>query len=239
MLPLLPVAAAIVCVLSGPATSATRNPATPVITVNGAAYTARDFDRLYVFRQWYYEFQQRDGGYRDTSPAGVASLRRTMVRELVERQLKVLEATRRGLSVTDAEIAAAIAGLRKEFKSEAVFLAELAQRGLSLADARTTARETLLLDKAEDALTAHVVVTQAEIAAYYHAHREDFRLLDEEGPDGRLQTLDEVEPSIRSILLHQHRQRALQAWVAQQLATATITYAPGFAPQAAPTPDRR
>jgi parvulin-like peptidyl-prolyl isomerase len=325
MLPLLPVAAAIVCVVTGPATSATRNPATPVITVNGAVYTARDFDRLYVFRQWYYEIKRKDEDYRSKAPDAAAALRLKMVRELVERQLLVREAQRRKLIVTDAEIEAAIASLRKEFKSEAVFVTELAKHGLSLADARTTARETVLLYKAVDALTAHVAVTRPEVAAYYQAHQQDFRDADEvwiailtvedgetarqllaelragapfeetgrkyaAATDGRVkvgrgsytrgvwpaafeavafglkpgeisdvvktedayyillgegykparqQTLEEAESSIRRILLDQHRARARQAWIDQQLAKASITYAPGFGPQGAPGPDRR
>jgi parvulin-like peptidyl-prolyl isomerase len=239
MLPLLPVAAAIVCLVSGPVASPTLDSATPIITVNGAVYTARDVDRLAAFRQWYYELLERDEDYRSLAPDAMASLRRKLVEELVLRQLKVLEASRRGLSVSDAEIDAAVAGLRREFESDAAFLAGLAKRGVTLADARTTARESLLLDKAEAALTAHVWVTPAEIAAYYQLRREDFRLLDKEGVYGRLQTLDEATPSIRAILRRRHQKRALQAWVDQQLATATIAYAPGFAPTAAPGPGRR
>lgn len=325
MLPLLPVAAAIVWVVSGPATSATRNPATPVITVNGAAYTARDFDRLYVFRQWYFEFLKKDDDYRSKAPGAASALRRKMVQELVLRLLKVHEATRRGLSVTDAEIESAIEGLRREFKSEAAFEAALTKHGLTMADARTTARETLLLDKAEAALTAHVAVTEDEVAAHYQAHPSEFRVSDQvrvammtvKDPEvadqllaelragapfeetgrkyavstrgrvsfghgvfqrghwpeafeavafrlepgelsdvvkakdayyilvgegytpARPQTLDEAQRRIRTILLGQHRARALQAWVDQQLAHSTISYAPGFAPQAVPEPGRR
>lgn len=101
-------------------------------------------------------------------------LERAFLSQLVDRELSLAEARRRGLTVAPAELAAALAEHRRDYP-EGGFDAMLRNRGLSLEAWQAELSENLLLDK----LTAQVVgdrgrVGELEIDAYYAEHRAEF-----------------------------------------------------------------
>lgn len=101
-------------------------------------------------------------------------LERAFLSQLVDRELSLAEARRRGLAMTPAELAAALAEHRKDYP-EGGFDAMLRERGLTLEAWQAELSDNLLLDK----LTTQVVgargrVDELEIDAYYAEHRDEF-----------------------------------------------------------------
>ena len=90
---------------------------------------------------------------------------------LIEEQLIAQEATKLGLSVTDAELDARIVRLKTDYPSEGAFRADLQQRGISLNALKRQLRTDMLLDKIVEQQGA---VTDEEVHAYYEAHPSEF-----------------------------------------------------------------
>lgn len=108
------------------------------------------------------------------SAAERQELERAFLLQLVDRELTLAEARRRGLAVAPAEVAAALDGHQREYPA-GEFEAMLRERGLTLAEWQAELAQSLLLDK----LVNQVVGERGragdmEIDAYYAAHRSEF-----------------------------------------------------------------
>lgn len=98
---------------------------------------------------------------------------RAAMQLLVQRRLMLQEAARRGLSVSDDELDAAISELRRRFGDLQAFGEWIDARGLDDQSLIETVRADLLVRQLTDALTAGTRVTEAQIEDYYQAHRNE------------------------------------------------------------------
>lgn len=108
------------------------------------------------------------------SAAEQLDLERAFLTQLIDRELTLDEARRRGLSIAPTELAAAVEEHRHDYPA-ADFEAMLKERGLTLEQWRGELEQSLLQDK----LVKQVVgergrVGEAEIDRYYAEHRADF-----------------------------------------------------------------
>lgn len=101
-------------------------------------------------------------------------LERAFLTQLIDRELTLAEARRRGLTIAPAEVDAVLDGHRRDYPAGG-FEAMLQERGLTLADWRTELTQNLLLDKlAEQVVGQRGKVGDMEVDAYYTEHRAEF-----------------------------------------------------------------
>jgi len=97
-------------------------------------------------------------------------LERAAVQALVQRRLMLQEAARRGLSVSDDELDAAITELRRRFGDLQAFGGWIDVRGLDDRSLLETVRADILVRKLTNVLTANTTVSAEQIEDYYLAH---------------------------------------------------------------------
>ncbi|MBE0597939.1 MAG: peptidylprolyl isomerase [Desulfuromonadales bacterium] len=101
-------------------------------------------------------------------------LERSYLVQLIDRELALVEALRRGLEVTPGEIEAAVAEHRRDYPDDA-FEQMLRERGITLEQWRQDLEKSLLMEKAvRQAVYEEIVITPEEIRDYYERHRGDF-----------------------------------------------------------------
>lgn len=98
--------------------------------------------------------------------------------QAIENKLLLREATLAGLEVDDDTVEKRLAEFKEQFPSNEAFLEELARSGNTLGDLRSHLREQLLARRMaitkRNALEKDVVVSEAEVGAYYESHQEEF-----------------------------------------------------------------
>jgi peptidyl-prolyl cis-trans isomerase SurA len=107
----------------------------------------------------------------------VDQIRHDILENLINERLAAKEITRLKISVSDAEVDNAIAGLRQEnHLSEEALEAQLRKEGKTLDDLRQQIREDIeraMLINRE--VRSKTVVTDEQVEAYYRSHPEEFQ----------------------------------------------------------------
>ncbi|CAG0970795.1 Foldase protein PrsA [Anaerolineae bacterium] len=120
------------------------------------------------------------GALKRLVPAGqgqtgeeLAELKKELVAEMVEEELLLEEAGRIKASVSDGELASEVDLIKKEYGDES-FRSVIEERYGSLKEWEERIRRKLLVKKAIEELTGKVRVSEAEAAAWYAGHKEEF-----------------------------------------------------------------
>ena len=101
-------------------------------------------------------------------------LRRSFLRQVIDRELALAEARRRGIGVEESEVEAALAEMRRDYPDDN-FDSMLARRNLSVERIRADLAEQLKIDKVlEQEVHRKIEVEKQEIADYYASHRDEF-----------------------------------------------------------------
>jgi hypothetical protein len=113
------------------------------------------------------------GGDGETEPQARQADRTRLLQELIEEMILLERARELGLSVDDAELAAAVAVVRRDFPGEA-FEQMLVENAVALPQWEAGLRRQMIIDKliAQD-LTAQIRITEDEIAARYRASQAE------------------------------------------------------------------
>lgn len=107
----------------------------------------------------------------------VEAIEKEMLNTLIDRTLTRQEADRQKISVSDAEVQSAIDNFKRQNGlDQESFEKGLEAEGISLEEYRERVREdimqSLLVNRV---IRSRIIVTQADIEAYYHAHPEQFK----------------------------------------------------------------
>ena len=207
-LPVVPCVALVLALASGCGGGGSSEPAV-VAHVGGRAVTSAQLDRTVAHFAREARLEGKDFPAEDT-PA----FRRTrdrLLALLISRAELEAAAARLGVHVTGAQVTARLgaAPADPDAVGDTGFL-------------RDTARAQLILEAVFPRVTAGVAVGDAEVRAYYRSHRALYGA----------SPFASVRAAIRSQLLGQRRNAALQRWEAEtrrQLAP-TVTYAKGYGP---------
>lgn len=101
-------------------------------------------------------------------------LRRSFLRQVIDQELALAEARRRGIHVDEAEVEASLAEMRRDYP-DGNFDRMLSRRNLSLERIREDLTERLMIDKVlEQEVHRKIKVWAEEIADYYATHRDEF-----------------------------------------------------------------
>jgi foldase protein PrsA len=146
-------------------------------SVDGQLVTIHQVDTLIAQSKTAAKAQGQLSSFPKEGSAQYKTLVQQTVGFLVQRAELEQQATKEGISVTDAEIASTFKTeiLKKYFGgSQAKYEAELKKRGLTDAQVRDDVRLNLLQSKLGAKLTAGVKVTEEEAHAFYLQHAPDY-----------------------------------------------------------------
>ena len=101
-------------------------------------------------------------------------LQRSFLVQLIDRELIHGEARRLNITLTEADVDAALEGYREDYPGDRLEVM-LQERGLTMQSWREALKESLIMEKLLDqAVYSRVSVTEKEVAAYFKANRDQF-----------------------------------------------------------------
>jgi peptidyl-prolyl cis-trans isomerase SurA len=117
------------------------------------------------------------GGSEEERKQRIASLEREMLHQLIDRTLARQEAARQQISVSDADVQTALDNFKRQNNLDQEALEKgLEAEGITLEEYRERIRDDILQSMLINrAVRSRVIVTQADIEAYYDAHPENFK----------------------------------------------------------------
>ena len=154
----------LLCALT--ACSREKDAADPVlISINGRTVTVAQFKA---------EFAKTLSSEQNLTPEEKAELERSFLVQIIDQELALGEATRQKITVTAAEVDAALAEYRRDYPDEA-FEEMLKERAITLEQWRKELEQSLLIEKlARQVVYPDVAVSDEEVAAYYEDNKGDF-----------------------------------------------------------------
>ena len=143
-----------------------------IARVNGVSITRREFQTEYRLAV---DQHVKDG--LPVNEAHLASVRRSVIRRMVEEELLYQESRQAGIVVTNAEINQEVAAARARFKDPETFNQELAQRYLDETGYRRKLhRQRAIARLLEKRLATPSTVTEEEIRRFYDANPQRFHV---------------------------------------------------------------
>lgn len=154
----------LLCALT--ACSRDKDAADPVlISINGRTVTVAQFKA---------EFAKTLSSEQSLTPEEKAELERSFLVQIIDQELALGEAARQKITVTAAEVDAALAEYRQDYPNGA-FEEMLKERGITLEQWRKELEQSLLIEKlARQVVYPDVTVSAEEVAAYYEDNKADF-----------------------------------------------------------------
>lgn len=154
----------LLCALT--ACSRDKDAADPVlISINGRTVTVAQFKA---------EFAKTLSSEQSLTPEEKAELERSFLVQIIDQELALGEAARQKITVTAAEVDAALAEYRRDYPDGA-FEEMLKERAITLEQWRKELEQSLLIEKlARQVVYPDVTVSDEEVAAYYEDNKDDF-----------------------------------------------------------------
>jgi peptidyl-prolyl cis-trans isomerase SurA len=148
-----------------------RTPSPEVLaTVNGKEIKAADLDRAYK--------QSLDPSAPPLSKEDAAMKKLQLLHGLIQEEILQQRATKLNLVATDEEVDAKITDLKTPYTQEE-FDRKLKERNQTLDDLRHDIRKQLTQNKlVNKEIESKINITDAEIGAYYNAHKSDYDLIE-------------------------------------------------------------
>jgi peptidyl-prolyl cis-trans isomerase SurA len=145
-----------------------------VATVNGKEILRADLDKYYNN----YTASQADKSQQQPAQEGADMTRLSILRQMIDDEIIQQRATKLNLVASDEDVNAKITEMKASVTQEE-FDKQLKQRNISLDDLKRDIRrqltQTKLINKEID---SKINVTDAEVTAYYNAHKAEFNLIE-------------------------------------------------------------
>jgi foldase protein PrsA len=169
------IAALALAACGGGGTSSADVPDGAVAVVGDKTVTKEEFDKLIEQQKKSAEAQKQD--FPEPGTAEYEALKATVVKGLVEQKEWELEGEAMGVEVTDQEIETELDKLKQQYfkGDEQKYSAELAKQGLTDEDVRNELRTRVLTNKIFEAVTKKVIVSDADIKAYYEKNPTQYQ----------------------------------------------------------------
>ena len=172
--PLLIVAAALALVAAGCGGSSSKVPSDAVAVVNGQPISKSSLNALLTQAQVTYKNQKR--AFPKAGTPEYAALQTQAITFLVQRVQFAQEAGNMGIKVTDTQVEARLAQIKKQYfkNSAAAYAKQLASQGLTDSQVRDDLRAQLISEAIFNKVAAGVKVSDAQIAAYYAKNKTQY-----------------------------------------------------------------
>ncbi len=140
--------------------------------VNGKPIQARDVDTLYR--------DSLNGNQQRPSKEQENIVRLNIVRQLIDEEILAQRASKLNLAATDEEVDSQINEMKAPFTQEE-FNKRLVDKHLTLDDLRRDIRRAKTTEKLfNKEINSKINITDADIAAYYNAHKAEYNLVEPE-----------------------------------------------------------
>jgi hypothetical protein len=197
-------------------------PSDAVATVGDATVTKTDFQQLMTQAQTQMKAQgmtvPKEGTATYDHYAGA------IVKYLVEEQIVAQSAKQLDVQVTDKEVSDQVAQLEKAYGGEKKVLALLKQQGMTLDLLKRSIRSQALSSRAAAVVTKKATVSDAEIQAYWDAHKTEL------AKSKKTATLAKAKTTIKQTLLSAKQQQLWAAWIVERTKALGVEYAAGYDP---------
>jgi parvulin-like peptidyl-prolyl isomerase len=122
----------------------------------------------------------RTYGHRQLSESRTAEIKKTVLEDLIEKELLYQEAKRQNIRVNPQEIDAEMAKIRKRFPSEKEYAAALQKNGLTPDKVRSGVERFIAVNKLTAiSVDSKVTIQEKDLVDYYEANRQRFILPEE------------------------------------------------------------
>jgi peptidyl-prolyl cis-trans isomerase SurA len=156
-----------------------------VATVNGKPILRTDVDKIYA--------AQLANNPQQQSPSidQEDSLKLNILHELIVEEITEQRAAKQNLTATDADVDGKLAEMKAPYTEEQ-FQARLAASGRSLDDLKRDLRRSLTIDKLlNKEINSRITVTDADVTAYYAAHKSEYNLIETQYHLAQIQVTDQ------------------------------------------------
>ncbi len=142
-----------------------------IATVNGKPIKQADVDKIYAQ-------QLQSNPQQQPTPEQTDSLKLNILHQLIVEEFVEQRAAKLNLTATDAEVDAKLQEMKAPYTEEQ-FQARLKASNHTLDDVRHDLRRSLTIDKLlNKEINSKIAVTDADVNAYYNAHKADFNLIE-------------------------------------------------------------
>ncbi len=197
-------------------------PSDAVATVGGVTVARADFQQLMTQA----ETQMKAQGMTlpKEGSASYDHYASQVVNYLVEEQIVAQSAKDLGIQVTDKEVNDQVAQLDKAYGGEKKVLALLKEQGMTLDLLKRSIRSQTLSSRAAAVVTKKATVSDADIQAYWNAHKSELSKKKETA------TLAKAKTTIEQTLLSAKQQEIWKAWIAERTTALGVEYAAAYDP---------
>ncbi len=196
---------------AAPGTPATAAPAAPAALVNGVPISRKALDtamRLLL---------QSQGTSEEPPEAELEEMRRSMLQNLIARELLYQKAAGAGALPSQAEIDEAVARTRAPFPNEEAWKDHLRSQGVEEAAFIATIARTLAVERyLKREIFDRIEISDADVRRYYTEHPDEMKR------EGQLVPLEEVSENLRAFLRQKRTREEVEALVASLRASAAI-----------------
>jgi peptidyl-prolyl cis-trans isomerase SurA len=138
--------------------------------VNGRKIMTSEVDKYYK--------NQTAGAPQQPTDEQAASLRLSILRELIDQEIMMQRAEKLGLLATDEEVDRKLNEVKAPYTPEQ-FNQKLQERNLSMDDFKRDLRRSLTVEKVlNKEITTKINVTDSDVSSYYNAHKPEFNLIE-------------------------------------------------------------
>lgn len=197
-------------------------PADAVATIGGVAVTKADFQQLMTQAQT----QMKASGMtvpKEGSPM-YGHYVAQIVQYMVQEQVIAQSAKDLGVSVSDKDVAAQVQQLEKAYGGEKKVLALLKEQGMTMELLKRSIQGQALAEKAIAIVTKSASVSDADVQAYWDAHKSEYM------KDKKTNTFAKAQSAIKQTLLSAKQQKIWNAWLDERVKQLGVAYAAGYDP---------
>ena len=138
--------------------------------VNGRNITNAEVEKYYT--------NQTAGAPQQPTEEQGTSLRLSILRELIDNEILMQRAEKLGLLATDEEVDRKLNEVKAPYSPEQ-FTQKLQEKKITIDDFKRDLRRSLTVDKVlNKEITSKINVTDADVSAYYNAHKPEFNLIE-------------------------------------------------------------
>jgi peptidyl-prolyl cis-trans isomerase SurA len=150
----------------------------------------------------YYRNQTADSPQQPAQPISeeqATSLRLSILKELIDNEIVMQHAEKLGLLATDEEVDSKFTEIKSPYSAED-FKKKLQERGITEEDFKHDLRRTLTAQKVlNKEITSKINVSDADINAYYNAHKPEFNLIEPQYHLAHIWVTPTPNPQVRNL----------------------------------------
>ena len=171
--------------------SSNQGAADVMANVNGHKITRSEVDKYYV--------NQTAGSPQQPTAEQAASLKLSILKELIDNEILMQRAEKLGLLATNEEVDQKLNEIKAPYTQEE-FSKRMQERKLSLDDFKRDLRRSLTVEKVLNReVNSKVNITDADVTGYYNAHKAEFNLIEPQFHLAHIFVSTQPNPQVRNL----------------------------------------